>query len=517
MSRAMECPAGPVQSVIVVGGGTAGWMAAAVLATSFPSERLSVTVIDSPEIGTIGVGEATIPPILQLNALLGLDEDELVRHTQATYKLGIEFRNWGAVGERYFHPFGLSGSDLGGIHFHHHWLRAREGELAEYSLTTMAAYAGRFGRPADDPRNVLSRMSYALHFDASLYATVLRDLAVNLGVRHVQGNITQVRLNPQSGFVESVELADGRAFTAPLYIDCSGFRGLLIERALETGYINWSQWLPMDRAIAVQSAVTGPPTPFTRSTAGEAGWRWRIPLQHRVGNGHVYCSQFLDDELAQAELLSNLDAPATGSPRRLQFTTGRRRLSWNRNVVALGLASGFIEPLESTSIHLIQRGVVTLMSLFPAAGFNQAEIDEYNRLMAIELEAARDFIILHYKQTQREDTPFWRHVRHMEVPDSLRQRMELFANMGRLFIEPDELFTRTSWVAVLLGQGLRPRGYDPLADSIPMDELRSNLERMRSLIRQGVDVLPTHADFLADGRRAPNDAGRNIFPGTAGP
>jgi tryptophan halogenase len=486
----------PVKDVIVVGGGTAGWMAAAVLAKSFPAERLSVTVIESPEIGTVGVGEATIPPILQLNALLGLEEDEVIRRTQGTYKLGIEFLNWGALGDRYFHPFGITGSDLGGVHFHHHWLRTKEGELADYSLPTMAAYAGKFARPSDDPRNVLSRMAYALHFDATLYAALLRELAVGLGARHVEGRITDVRLNGESGFVESVQLADGRTFEADLYIDCSGFRGLLIEGALETGYINWSRWLPMDRAIAVPTATNGPPPPFTRSTAGAAGWRWRIPLQHRVGNGHVYCSQFMDDARAETDLLDNLDSPAAGAPRRLQFTTGRRRLSWNKNVVALGLASGFIEPLESTSIHLVQRGVVTLMSLFPAAGFDQAEIDEYNRLMATETETVRDFVILHYKQTKRDDTPFWRHVRNMEVPESLARRMAVFANLGRLLIDPSELFSKTSWVAVMMGQGLHPRGYDPLADVMPEDEIRSKLQRMRTVIRQGVDVLPSHAEFL---------------------
>jgi tryptophan 7-halogenase len=498
----------PVRSVVIVGGGTAGWMAAAVLSKSFPAERLTVSVVESPEIGTVGVGEATIPPILQLNALLGLEEDELVRKTQATYKLGIEFLNWGAIGDRYFHPFGLSGSDIGGVQFHHHWLRTKEGELADYSLPTAAAYAGKFARPSDDPRNVLSRMSYALHFDATLYAKLLRELAVANGVHHVEGRVTGFRLSSENGFVDSLILDDGRTLEADLYIDCSGFRGLLIEQALETGYINWSHWLPMDRAIAVPSAANGPPPPFTRSTAGAAGWRWRIPLQHRVGNGHVYCSHFLDDDSAEAELLENLEGPASGPPRRLRFTTGRRRLSWNKNVVALGLASGFIEPLESTSIHLVQRGIVTLMSLFPSEGFSQAEVDEYNRLMAWETENVRDFVILHYKQTRRDDSPLWRQVRDMEVPESLARRMEVFANLGRLLIEPNELFTKTSWVAVMMGQGLHPRGYDPLADAIPADEIRAQLKRMRALIRQGADILPTHAEFLARG--AASDIASNL-------
>jgi tryptophan halogenase len=487
----------PARKVVIVGGGTAGWMAAAVLSKSFPAERLTVNVVESPEIGTIGVGEATIPPILQLNALLGIEEDELVRKTQATYKLGIEFRNWGAIGDRYFHPFGLSGSDIGGVQFHHHWLRTKVGELEDYSLPTIAAYAGKFARPSDDPRNVLSRMSYALHFDATLYAKLLRDLAVGNGAHHIEGRVTDVRLSSENGFVELLTLSDGRTLEADLYVDCSGFRGLLIEQALKTGYIDWSHWLPMDRAIAVPSTANGPPPPYTRSTAGAAGWRWRIPLQHRVGNGHVYCSHFLDDDSAEAELVNNLESPASGPPRRLRFTTGRRRLSWNKNVVALGLASGFIEPLESTSIHLVQRGVVTLMSLFPSAGFNQREVDEYNRLMAWETENVRDFVIVHYKQTRRDDAPFWRQVRDMAVPDSLARRMELFGHLGRLFIEPNELFTKTSWVAVMMGQSLHPRGHDPLADSFPTEEIRDKLQRMRALIRQGADTLPSHAEFLA--------------------
>jgi tryptophan halogenase len=487
----------PAKSVVIVGGGTAGWMAAAVLSRSFPADRVAVTVVESPEIGTVGVGEATIPPILQLNALLGIDEDDLVRKTQATYKLGIEFLDWGGLGDRYFHPFGLSGSDIGGVHFHHHWVRTQEGELADYSLPTIAARAGKFARPSDDPRNVLSRMSYALHFDAGLYAKLLQRLAADSGVTHVQGKVTDVTLCAKNGFVESLKLADGRTLEADLYIDCSGFRGLLIEQALQTGYVNWSHWLPMDRAIAVPSSAGRLPPPFTRSIAGSAGWRWRIPLQHRVGNGHVYCSHFLDDDSAERQLMDNLETPAAGSPRRLRFTTGRRRLSWNKNVVALGLASGFIEPLESTSIHLIQRGVVTLMSLFPSAGFKQEEVDEYNRLMSWETENVRDFVILHYKQTSRDDSPFWRTVRDMAVPDSLAHRMELFSHLGRLFIEPNELFSKNNWVAVMIGQGLRPHGYDPLADMIPQDEIRGKLQRMRALIRQGADTLPSHAEFLA--------------------
>ncbi|MHA6720418.1 tryptophan halogenase family protein [Sphingomonas sp. RS6] len=491
-----------IKHVVVVGGGTAGWMAAAVLANGLARTDRTITVIESSEIGTVGVGEATIPPILTLNRLLGLDEDELVRRTQATYKLGIEFRDWGAVGERYFHPFGVFGADLGGVQFHQHWLRLREGELADYSLPTVAAMAGKFARPSDDPRNVLSKLSYALHFDASLYAGYLREKAVAQGVRQIDARIVDVALYPETGFVDGLMLADGRRISGDLFLDCSGFRGLLIEQALSTGYEDWSHWLPMDRAIAVPCENSGEPRPYTRSTAGEAGWRWQIPLQHRTGNGHVYCSRYLDDARAEAQLLAGLEGRALASPRQLRFTTGRRKLAWNRNVIALGLASGFIEPLESTSIHLVQQGVTTLMSLFPSGRIEPAEVAQYNRLTQADYERVRDFVILHYKQTRRRDTAFWRDVSAMAVPDSLAQRMDVFASHGRLFIEPGELFTEASWVAVMTGQGLMPRGHDPQADALPSDEARAMLRRMQSVIRRGADALPSHARFLADRRLA---------------
>ncbi|MGU3316954.1 tryptophan halogenase family protein [Sphingomonas sp. M6A6_1c] len=491
-----------VRRVVIVGGGTAGWMAAAVLSRNISRERLAVTVVQSSEIGTVGVGEATIPPILQMNAQLGLDEDVLIRATQGTYKLGIEFRDWGQLGDRYFHPFGSFGADLAGVPFHQHWLRLREGPLADYSLPTQAAYAGRFARPSDDPRSVLSKMSYALHFDAALYADLLRTLALAQGCQNIEGRVVDVQLAAEDGFVEHLALDDARIIEGDLFIDCSGFRGLLIEEALATGYHDWSSWLPMDRALAVPSKAVAPPVPYTRSTAGAGGWRWRIPLQHRVGNGHVYCSAFVDDDAAARALLEGLDSPALGDPRPLRFTTGRRRLSWHRNVVALGLASGFIEPLESTSIHLIQRGIATLMSLFPANGFVPAEVDLYNELMRRETEAVRDFVILHYKQTQRDDTPFWREMRDVVVPDSLAQRMEIFANLGRVILEPGELFREASWVAVMLGQGLQPRQYDPAADLLPAEEVRASLRRMRDLMHRGVQAMPTHAAFLSGARAA---------------
>lgn len=485
-----------VRNVVVVGGGTSGWMAAAVLSASLTPQSISVTVVESSEIGTVGVGEATIPPIRQLNFMLGLDEDEVVRRTKATYKLGIEFVNWGALGDRYFHPFGEIGHDLGGVPFHHHWLRTREGAFSDYALTAVAAHAGRFGRPTDYPGQVLSKMCHALHFDATLYAGVLRDVAVKNGAKHIDARITGVNLNAETGFVETLQLSDGRILEGDLFIDCSGFRGLLIEDALKTGYIDWSHWLPMNRALAVPSAITGPTEPYTRSTARSAGWQWRIPLQHRIGNGHVYCSDFISDEEAEADLLGNLDGPALATPRPLRFTTGRRRLTWNKNVVALGLASGFVEPLESTSIHLVQRGVAILKSLFPSRGIVQAEVDLYNRRMTAEYEYVRDFVILHYKQTRRDDTPFWRQVRDMSVPDTLAARMEVFANLGRLLLDAGELFTVESWSAVLLGQGLIPQGYDPQADKIPENEARDAMRTMKGLIRNGVNTLVSHDDYL---------------------
>ncbi|MBJ6123656.1 tryptophan halogenase family protein [Sphingomonas mollis] len=489
----------PIRRIVIAGGGTAGWMAAAVIARALPTQQVTVTLVESPQIGTVGVGEATIPPILTLNRLLGLDEDELVRRTGATFKLGIEFSNWGQIGERYFHPFGQYGADLNGIHFHHHWL-ATQGmtgntPLDEYSMTIAAARANRFIRPPEDSRHVHSRLAYALHFDAVRYAEYLAEQAKARGVVHLQRRIEGAERDAR-GHVAALRLDEGDRLEGDLFIDCSGFRGLLIEETMATGYEDWSHWLPMDRALAVPSTPTLPRTPYTRATAGSAGWRWRIPLQHRTGNGHVYCSAHLSDDEAADQLLKGLDAPALADPRPLRFTTGRRRRMWNGNVVALGLAAGFVEPLESTSIHLIQRGVVTLMSLFPDRGFAQADVDQYNRLMAAEFEQVRDFIILHYHLTRRDDSPFWNQVRTMAVPDSLRQRLELFASHGRVFVERGELFTETSWVAVMLGQGLLPRRADPVAMAMPRDQIAAQLVRMRDLVRRGAEGMPTHDQFI---------------------
>jgi len=488
-----------IREVLVVGGGTAGWMAAAALSRLSP--RVRVRLVESEEIGTVGVGEATIPPIATFNAMLGIDEHDFLRATQGTFKLGIEFVDWGRLGDRYIHPFGPFGVDLEGVGFHHYWLAQREAgddtPLADYCLSATAARLNRFTPGSTDPRTVLSSLKHAYHFDAGLYAAFLRRYAEPRGVERLEGRVQGVELRPDDGFVGAVHLADGRRLEADLFIDCTGFRGLLIEDALGAGYEDWSRWLPCDRALAVPSANTDPLTPYTRATADEAGWRWRIPLQHRTGNGHVYASSFTTDAAAEAALLDGLDGPALGEVRPLRFVTGRRRSQWIGNCVALGLSSGFLEPLESTSIHLIQSGISRLMRLFPDAGFDPRLRDEYNRQSRLQFEQIRDFIILHYKATQRTDSTFWRHVAGMEIPDSLARRIDLFLSGGRVFKEGDELFSEASWIAVLVGQNIQPVGHDPLADALPPSVVRQQLAGLRAIIRKTAEAMPTHAAYIA--------------------
>ncbi len=402
--------------VVIVGGGTAGWMAAAALSRFFDDGRRTITLIESDAIGTVGVGEATIPAIRSFNAMLDIPEADFLRETRGTYKLGIEFVNWGRRGDRYFHPFGTYGQDLHGIPFHQLWLReyarsgAGAGTINEYSMSAAAAGLGRFARPASAAQSVVKELGYAYHFDAGLYAAYLRRMAERQGVRRIEGQITRVNRNAQTGDVDSVILDNGTVISGDLFIDCSGFRGLLIEESLDTGYEDWSHWLPMDRALAVPSRSPGPPDPFTRATAHSAGWQWRIPLQHRTGNGHVYSSAFMADDKAGEILLAHLETAPFAEPRGLRFQTGMRRKAWNHNVVAIGLSSGFIEPLESTSIHLIQNGIARLFALFPDLPIRSIERDEYNRGMRDLFEDVRDFVILHYKATQRDDSEFWRYI-----------------------------------------------------------------------------------------------------------
>lgn len=490
-----------IQKVVIVGGGSAGWMAAAALSVLRAKDALEICLVESDEIGTVGVGEATIPPLIAFNKMLGINEDEFLAATKGTFKLGIEFVNWGSKGERYFHPFGPHGQDFRGVHFHQLYLRETQHrklpDIQNWSMSAVAAELGRFARPGPDARLPLSQLGYAFHFDAGLYALFLRRLAEKAGVKRVEGKIITSTLNRENGHIHSVTLADGTEIEGDLFIDCSGFRGLLIEEKLGTGYDDWSKWLPCDRAVAAPCALPGNPDPFTRSTALSAGWQWRIPLQHRMGNGIVYSSAHLDIGDAEKLLVANLEGDIIAEPRHLKFVAGRRHLAWNANVVSLGLSSGFVEPLESTSIQLIQSGIIKLIALFPDRRFSAIERDEYNRQMQTLFEDVRDFVILHYKATRRDDSEFWNYCRNMDVPDSLGSKLELWRSKGRLFREGFDLFGTASWVAVLLGQGEFPRETEPAVDAIDRDMAQDALEKMRTSYRQMAEHMPEHAEFIA--------------------
>ncbi len=492
-------------TIMIVGGGTAGWMSAAILA-QFSQNGYRVVLVESEEIGTVGVGEATIPQINLYNSALGLDEDAFLRATQGTFKLGIEFADWGRKGDRYMHAFGDIGRDVGLVPFQHYWHRARGLGLAKsfehYSLNEVAARAGRMQRGAPRTSDSLHNMPYAFHFDAGLYAAYLRRFAEARGVTRTQGKVVDVSLHGETGDVASVTLDGGQVLTGDIFIDCSGFRGLLIEGALKTGYDDWSQWLPCNRAMAVPCAGAGAPLPYTRATARDAGWQWRIPLQHRIGNGYVYCSDYVSDDEAAATLLANLDGEAMADPRPLRFTTGKRKKVWNRNVIALGLASGFMEPLESTSIHLVQSGLSRLLKMLPRKQCNPADAAEFNRQTDFEFERIRDFLILHYKATQRDDTPFWRDRAAMGVPDTLAAKIDLFRANGHIFREQEELFTEVGWLQVFAGQGMMPAGRHPLADAVEQEDLGQYMETIELLIAREVKQMLSHSDFIAQNCKA---------------
>ncbi len=493
----------PIRKIVIVGGGTAGWMAAAAIAKimgSFPGP--SITLVESEAIGTVGVGEATIPQIAAFNKMLELDEREFVRETCATYKLGIEFVDWLRPGHAYVHPFGSYGLDMLGIEFHHFWLRARElGQdipLDEFSIAVAAGKAGKFFWPRpDQPNSPLSRLSYAFQFDAGLYAKYLRKIAEKHGVVRVEGKVEEVLQNGENGHVSAVKLDNGSTIAGELFIDCTGFRSLLLGQTLGVGFIDWTKYLPCDRAVAIPCELGGKREPLTRSTARPAGWQWRIPLQHRIGNGHVYSSAHMEQDEATRLLLANLDGAPLAEPNHLRFSAGHRTKAWDRNVVALGLAGGFLEPLESTAIHLVQSGIARLMSLFPTTAFAQKEIDRYNRETASDYGDIRDFLLLHYMASERNDLEFWRYCRALDPPDALKEKLEMFRSSGRVIREHNELFTETSWLSVMVGQGVDPQGYHPVAAMLDEDETRRRTAHIREVIATTVSQMPTQDDFLA--------------------
>jgi tryptophan halogenase len=491
---------GRIRRVVIVGGGTAGWLTAAAL-SHLLAGIVEVHLVESEEIGIVGVGEATIPQIRTYNGALGIDENAFVRATQGTFKLGIAFLNWRRQGHAYLHTFGDAGMPLGRTPFHHYWLRARTdprfADLWAFNPNAQAAISGRFS-PQPFPMGSRSGVvAHAFHFDAALYAKFLRNLSEAAGVRRTEGRITAVEQHPESGYVTGVRLETGAVVNGDLFIDCSGFRGLLIEGALKTGYQDWSHWLPCDRAWAVPTRNVAPPRPYTQSIAHEAGWQWRIPLQHRTGNGHVFCSAYISEDEACARLMGNLEGEALAEPRLIRFLTGRRNKFWNKNVVALGLASGFLEPLESTSIHLIQSGVSRLLALFPHTGIDPAQIEEYNRQCGLEFERIRDFIILHYHATERTDSAFWRDRRAMQIPEDLARKMALFAANGVIYRDQEDLFTESSWLQVMLGQGVEPRGHHPMADQLSDNELSGFLTDLHGVITRAVRMMPSHEDYIA--------------------
>lgn len=490
--------------IVIAGGGTAGWMTAATFAR-FLEVGFEIDLIESEEIGTVGVGEATIPQIRLFNDALGLDEDAFLRATQGTYKLGIEFVDWLRPDTRYMHAFGAVGRDVGLLPFHHYWLRARTlglaGDLAAYSLNNQAALAERMQRGPARTARVLPDMPSAFHFDAGLYARHLRRYSETRGVNRIEGRITRVEQD-ETGDVSALVLEDGTSLSADLYIDCTGFRGLLIEQALNTGYEDWTHWLPCDRALAVPSARSAAFTPYTRSTAKAAGWQWRIPLQHRTGNGLVYSSAHLSDDEATAILLDGLDGEALAEPRAIPFRTGKRKQMWNRNVVAIGLAGGFLEPLESTSIHLIQSAISRLLKLLPGRTIAEADRVEFNRQSDFEYERIRDFIILHYHANERSE-PFWQACRTMAVPETLAAKIALWRGNGHITREHEELFTEVGWLQVFAGQGMMPAGYHPLADAIPASDLGEFLGMIDQLNAREVAQMASHAEFIARHCAAP--------------
>ncbi len=490
-----------IRRVVIVGGGTAGWMAAAVLIRTMAA-HLEVCVVESDAIGPIGVGEATIPQIRNVNTFLGIEEDAMLRASGGTFKLAIEFNDWLRLGHSYLHAFGEVGLPLGALPFQHYWLRSRADSAAPdlwaYSLNAAAARGHRMARMERVGQTPIGGIKYAFHFDAKLYGQMLRRYAEQRGATRTEGRVVEVKLRAEDGFIEAVVLESGARIEGDLFVDCSGFRALLIEGALKSGFEDWREWLPCDRAVATTAASAAAVRPFTQATARPAGWQWRIPQQHRSGDGHVYCSEFMSDDEATAILLAGLEGPALSEPHIIRISTGVRRRLWVRNCVAIGLAAGFIEPLESTAIHLAQSGINRLLALFPDAGFDPAIAEEYNRKMREEYEQVRDFVVLHYRATERRDTPFWRHCAALPAPPGLARKLAIFRATGQIFREGDELFTEQSWLQVLLGQGILPKRYHPAADDLPQGQLQEFLDTIRNVIATAVERMPAHERFIAE-------------------
>ncbi len=491
---------GPVRQVVIAGGGSAGWMSAAALCSVLAGRGMRITLIESEQIGTVGVGEATLPHLRYFNQRLGIDEPAFMRATGATFKLGIEFAHWGRLGDAYIHPFGDFGSDVDGLGFHHAFLRARAAgsphALGAYSVPVCMATAGRFAFPAADPSTLASTYSYAYHIDSSLYARFLREFSEARGVKRQEGRIVNVEQDPASGFIRAVVLESGVRVEGELFIDCSGFRGLLIEQTLKAGYEEWKHWLPCDRAIAIPSEGVTDPPPYTQASAERSGWRWRIPLQHRIGNGHVYASDYCSDDEALEVLRAALPGRALAEPNMLRFRTGRRRLAWSHNCVAIGLSAGFLEPLESTGLHLIQLAIMKLVEFFPGRAMEPSLRQEFNRLMQMEVERVKDFLILHYHATERDDSPFWTHCRMLDLPDSLRHKLDTFRETGHVVRYREGLFLEPSWIAVLLGQRCLPRRLDPRIERYPLPTLQAALEALRQRVSDCAEVMPRHQEAL---------------------